>query len=897
MKWSLDTHKFVSEIVRTALQVIVNRRITGQSGEPEIKAAEQELFDKGVYRSRDGADGRIRRALFTYFKAYHFMTQDGELTEFGKAFYNGTLSVKEACLHFIFHYKYSDDQSSYYPLNRILSYLQYCEMQQADQALSLEVFELLVDGVSDSDELYSSIFQRRSESRDVDARNIGFDVWSYMLIESGLLEKVNPKTLRIKNKAMSELLLNAYANMTEPGSADKIEKGYLPFISIPSINQRKIKKADVIEAKTLCAYLFDGIDDETVDRYICPKGGSLSAMLGNYGLTESNKGAFAKYIGYEHLVGWAWAESSTEQIKELGKSIIALETGIVEPNSLYEIIADEPLTEEETVTWFKSEAQKVISVDEEAEQLYGEFRARFGPEVLQSLDGLDLLHRMFINETDKKDNLCYTLEYDKRYDIFGSVAGGFAYKYILFYSWDRKSWVTGSSRKNEKVSEERAIEIGKSIRDELVKGCEIISNYGELNSLQDYADLHAKLYEVMPNTIGKAWVMMYFHMIFPDKFPVFYNEEWQKKALDKANIDADENSFMRMGQIALFVKKCGISNVSFFKVLLNTGDKTPTPIKDEVIAIQYNFDTSKGGAQNKVVYGTPGCGKSYYVQNVMLPSLGVDADNVIRTTFYQDYTNTEFVGQILPKVDSDGGVTYEFNPGPFTLALKKAIEQPEQAVALVIEELNRGNAPSIFGDIFQLLDRDENGKSQYAITNVNIQNYLNKCFDGQAIKFNKIFIPANLYIISTMNTSDQNVFTLDTAFKRRWLFEKIRNDFKDDHEYKGYFVPGMDGVTWEQLVKGINDFILNRPDDLTSEDKLIGVYFIDKHTLCEKEEDCGNEEKKYRFAYKLFEYLWDDVAKFAHTEWFGSDIKSLDQLIDAYMTRGKSVLEYVLKQN
>lgn len=897
MKWSLDTHKFVSEIVRTALQTIVNRRITLQSGEPEIKAAEQELFDKGVYRTRDGADGRIRRALFTYFKAYHFMTQDGELTDFGRAFYNGTLSVKEACLHFIFHYKYTDDKSSYYPLKRILSYLSYCKTQNVDQALSLEVFDLLVDAETDSVELFSSVFQRRNESRDVDARNIGFDVWSYMLIEAGLLEKVNPKTLRIKNISMVELLLNAYEKMTETGSAEKIEKGYLPFISLPSINAKKIKKAEPIEAKTLCAYLFDGIDIDTVDRYICPKGGSLSAMLSNFGLTEANKGAFSKYIGYEHLVGWAWVESSNDQIKELGNLIISLEAGIVEPNSLFEVVEEEPLTEEETVLWFKSEAQKVASVDEEAEQLYGEFRARFAPEVLKSLDGLDLLHRMFINETEKKDNLCYVLEYDKRYDIFGSVAGGFAYKYILFYSWDKKSWVTGSSRKNEKVSEDRAIEIGKSIRDELVKGSEIIANFGELNSLQDYADLHAKLYEVMPNTIGKAWVMMYFHMIFPDKFPVFYNEEWQKKALDKANIDADENSFMRMGQIALFVKKCGISNVSFFKVLLNSGNKAPSLVKEEPIAIQYNFDTSKGGAQNKVIYGTPGCGKSYYVQNTLLPSLGVDADNVIRTTFYQDYTNTEFVGQILPKVATDGSVTYEFNPGPFTLALKKAIEQPNQAVALIIEELNRGNAPSIFGDIFQLLDRDDNGKSQYAITNVNIQDYLNKCFAGQGIVINKIYIPANFYIIATMNTSDQNVFTLDTAFKRRWLFEKLRNKFEDSHAYKGYFVPGMAGVTWEQLVNGINHFILNRPDDLTSEDKLIGVYFIDKHTLCETEAECDNEDKKYRFAYKLFEYLWDDVAKFAHADWFGSDIKSLDELIDIYMEKGKSVLEYVLKQN
>lgn len=86
-----------------------------------------------------------------------------------------------------------------------------------------------------------------------------------------------------------------------------------------------------------------------------------------------------------------------------------------------------------------------------------------------------------------------------------------------------------------------------------------------------------------------------------------------------------------------------------------------------------------------------------------------------------DYTNTDFVGQILPKVKPNGEVTYDFNPGPFSLALKAAIENPEDAVALIIEELNRGNAASIFGDIFQLLDRDSNGKSQYSIINVNLQ--------------------------------------------------------------------------------------------------------------------------------------------------------------------------------
>ena len=301
------------------------------------------------------------------------------------------------------------------------------------------------------------------------------------------------------------------------------------------------------------------------------------------------------------------------------------------------------------------------------------------------------------------------------------------------------------------------------------------------------------------------------------------------------------------------------------------------------------FDSPKGGAQNKVVYGTPGCGKSYYVQNTVLPKLGVVDGDRIRTTFYQDYTNIDFVGQILPKVHDDQSVTYDFNPGPFALALKKAIKYPEKPIALIIEELNRGNAASIFGDIFQLLDRDKTGKSQYSITNVNLQDYLNKCFSDEGYIFNEIYIPSNLHIIATMNTSDQNVFTLDTAFKRRWQFEKLRNKFSEDHEYKGYFLPGMPDVTWQKLVDDINTFIVNSANELSYEDKQLGVYFIDKETLCEKTEDCSDEHKINKFAYKLFEYLWDDVAKFARPDWFGAEIKSLDDLIDAYLTKGKKV--------
>lgn len=540
--------------------------------------------------------------------------------------------------------------------------------------------------------------------------------------------------------------------------------------------------------------------------------------------------------------------------------------------------------------WFQQEATQLGTLDEEAEKLYKEFREKFAPDVLKSVEGIDLLHKIFLNETGSKDSLCYALEYDKRYSMFGSVAGGSAYKYGLFYSSEKNSWMTGSSRKQQMLAQEQAVELGTQIRNELVAGANIIAQYNEITELNGYADLYAKLFPVMPKTISKAWVMMYYHMLFPQLFPVFYNEDWQKRVLEKINIESEENSFIRMGQIALFVKQCGISNVAFSKIIQKIEANTTSDEETQLdIKQPYTFDSSKGGAQNKVVYGTPGCGKSYYVQHILLTELDVNDNNRIRTTFYQDYTNTDFVGQILPKVNTDKTVTYSFNPGPFALALRKAIDCPEKPVALIIEELNRGNAPSIFGDIFQLLDRDKTGKSQYSITNVNLQDYLNDCFSEKGYVFNEIYIPSNLYIIATMNTSDQNVFTLDTAFKRRWEFEKLRNKFRDNHEYKGYYIPGMPGVTWQTLVENINVFIVNNSNELSSEDKQLGVYFIDKETLCENVEDCSDEIKKRKFSYKLFEYLWDDVAKFTRQDWFGTEIKSLDDLIDTYLIKGKKV--------
>jgi len=288
---------------------------------------------------------------------------------------------------------------------------------------------------------------------------------------------------------------------------------------------------------------------------------------------------------------------------------------------------------------------------------------------------------------------------------------------------------------------------------------------------------------------------------------------------------------------------------------------------------------------NKVFYGAPGCGKSWHVQNEIIPNeLKItNNENIIRTTFYQDYSNTDFVGQVLPRIDGEN-VTYEFNPGPFTIALCKALKNNNEPIVLVIEELNRGQAASIFGDIFQLLDRSQDGSSVYEITNVNIQDYIQK---ELGLVFNTIKIPNNLFIVATMNTSDQNVFTLDTAFKRRWKFEKIKNEFNES-AHGDWFVPGMVETTWKELVLTINEYIIANADELMNEDKQIGVYFIDENGLVEKKVDASNPEKIKEFSFKMLEYLWDDVAKFNRQDWF-KDAKTLDQLLENYKNNNGNV--------
>lgn len=319
---------------------------------------------------------------------------------------------------------------------------------------------------------------------------------------------------------------------------------------------------------------------------------------------------------------------------------------------------------------------------------------------------------------------------------------------------------------------------------------------------------------------------------------------------------------------------------------------------------------------NVLLYGVPGSGKSWTIEHEYCKK----DSKVERLVFHPDYTYSDFVGQILPNVAEDGQVSYKFTPGPFTNILKDAYTHPEEEYILIIEEINRGNAPAIFGEVFQLLDRkvdisetDDDGfpvgTSEYGITNTNISRVVY----GDT---RKVRIPSNLSIIGTMNTSDQNVFTLDTAFQRRWDMRLIENNFDNvDPELADAEILDTT-VTWRNFCTAINGIVVGNSARMTSsEDKRLGAYFVHIRDL-KKDERMGNLSdgeydglrkkesagtltdtekvrlaeireamKQYRkFPEKVIKYLWDDAFKFNREVVFEStEYQSLEQVIRAFM--------------
>jgi len=266
----------------------------------------------------------------------------------------------------------------------------------------------------------------------------------------------------------------------------------------------------------------------------------------------------------------------------------------------------------------------------------------------------------------------------------------------------------------------------------------------------------------------------------------------------------------------------------------------------------------------QIFYGAPGTGKSHEVMKLTGEwiSEGEEKDlpNVFRTTFHPDTDYASFVGCYKPTMKptskeektltgKDEEIVYEFVPQVFTDAYVYAYNNSDQPTYLVIEEINRGNCAQIFGDLFQLLDR-KGGVSEYKIkADKDLTNYLIGILgeDSEGIKDGKLCLPANLNILATMNTSDQSLFPMDSAFKRRWEWEYVPINYGTDVKSGTFEITiGEKAYPWVEFIKHVNEKIF----DLTqSEDKQLGNFFI-KHSVDEKE-----------FKSKVMFYLWYEVLR------------------------------------
>lgn len=280
----------------------------------------------------------------------------------------------------------------------------------------------------------------------------------------------------------------------------------------------------------------------------------------------------------------------------------------------------------------------------------------------------------------------------------------------------------------------------------------------------------------------------------------------------------------------------------------------------------YVFDSDEPLQQ--IFYGSPGTGKSHEVkkQTGELLENGdeVDMPNVFRTTFHPDTDYASFVGCYKPTMKptskeektltgKDEEIVYEFVPQVFTDAYVYAYNNSDQPTYLVIEEINRGNCAQIFGDLFQLLDR-KNGESEYKVkADKDLAQYLRDQlgFDSEGIQDGKLCLPKNLHILATMNTSDQSLFPMDSAFKRRWDWEYVPINYDENIE-SGKFEITIGKETderkysWVEFIKQVNEKIF----DLTqSEDKQMGNFFI-KQSIDEK-----------GFKSKVMFYLWYEVLR------------------------------------
>lgn len=667
MKWSMDTHKYISEVTRKALKVLLDNNITSESTPEEIDKAEHILADANVYKDYKGAKGRIRRALFTYFKAYGCMNDREQPTDMGRLFADGKISVAEFSFWYIVNYKYENDDASYYPTKLILKVLRMLKSNGASQAyITPYDFSMIVEcnNEDDVDEefIQKLLYARSSEVPEVNERAIGYDVWSKMLLQSGILDKDDNKYLVVKNDRLVDWILDSYnKNIKNNGKVNNGILEYLPIIPTHSIEGYADEYST--ESAFIISYLFEVLDNQFFEKYsIRDKNNALDDILLAYGLSADEKGFYNIFCGMEHLVGAILVQEANLAVKNIGNILLNL-------------------------------------------------------PVFETLEG-----------------------YQKPY-----------------------------------------------------------------------------------------------------------------------------------------------------------------------VKIRFNTDYKISCERNRIVFGAPGTGKSYKLKANCEDLLKGTNGSYERVTFHPDYSYSQFVGTYKPVMGVDEKIRYDFVPGPFMRvyveALKSGRTENPQPHLLLIEEINRAKVAAVFGDVFQLLDRDDDGVSEYEIqASEDIRKYLAKQLGGTPDNYQKIRIPNNMFIWSTMNSADQGVFPMDTAFKRRWNFEYLginENEEKISGIGKIELAGSDEPIEWNILRRAINAKMSSDQFKI-NEDKLMGPFFLSKKVIASDENGMIVDTDKFVAAFKskVIMYLYEDAVKQGKHRFFdGCDNSKYSSVCDAFDEIGMGIFGSNFKEN
>lgn len=253
------------------------------------------------------------------------------------------------------------------------------------------------------------------------------------------------------------------------------------------------------------------------------------------------------------------------------------------------------------------------------------------------------------------------------------------------------------------------------------------------------------------------------------------------------------------------------------------------------------------GGENVIFYGAPGTGKSNRVEKKIKKA----GKKPFRTVFHPDLQNSDFFGCLKPQMDGKK-VRYGFSPGPFMKALAEAYRKPGEPVFLVIEELNRAAAAAVFGDLFLLLDRDDDGKGEYDVSFPSPES--EQWFETETgMAHEVLLLPSNLFIYATMNSADQGVYPIDTAFRRRWRQEYLPLDYKSGPDGDVAYVDATGkhhSLAWREFVKLLNGHLTSSQTLDIAEDRLLGQWFV-------KQKELGGKN----IPEKVLLYLWDDLLR------------------------------------